>query len=70
MGLGHDRIMSLGMDCIRKGYVTRSEYENLHKYLYTPYKGLNGNGSARKVMEEVSKLPIRYSEEDIYVKRD
>lgn len=59
VGLGHDRIMFLGMLYIERGYITRDEYENLHDYLYVPYKKMGGNGSASRVMEEVGKLPIR-----------
>lgn len=59
VGLGHDRIMYLGMLYIERGYITRDEYENLHDYLYVPYKKMGGNGSAFRVMEEVGKLPIR-----------
>lgn len=61
IGLGHDRIMYLGMQYIDRGYITSDEYENLHKYLYEPYKRLGGNGSAARVMEEVNKLPIKKS---------
>lgn len=59
IGLGHDRIMSLGMQYINRGYITRDEYENLYVYLYIPYKDLGGNGSAERIMKEVDKLPIR-----------
>lgn len=58
IGLGHDRIIYLGMKYIEKGEITHSEYENLEKYLYEPYKKLGGNGSADRVMTEVNKLPI------------
>ena len=37
VGLGHDRIMSLGMKYIERGYITKDEYENLNRYLYAPY---------------------------------
>ena len=57
-GLGHDRIMFLGMKYIDRGYITKDEYENLHDYLYIPYDKLNGNGSAKRIMCEVDKLPI------------
>ena len=30
IGLGHDRIVSLGMHYIERGYITRDEYENLY----------------------------------------
>lgn len=59
IGLGHDRIMSLGISYIERGYVTRDELENLHDYLYRPYEMIGGNGSAKRVMEEVLKLPVR-----------
>lgn len=59
IGLGHDRIMYLGMRYIDRGWITRDEYENLNSYLYEPYKKLGGNGSALRVMQEVNKLPIR-----------
>lgn len=58
IGLGHDRIMYLGMKYIDRGSITQSEYENLHKYLYEPYKKMGGNGSADRVMREVEKLDI------------
>jgi hypothetical protein len=61
IGLGHDRILYLGMEYIERGYITRDEYENLNDYLYKPYKELGGNGSADRVMREVDKLPIHNS---------
>ncbi len=62
-GLGHDRICYLGEICIKRGYVTKDEYENLHDYLYLPYKKLGGNGTAEKIMEEVKRLPLKDKEE-------
>lgn len=59
VGLGHDRIMCLGMKYIERGYITRDEYENLYEYLYKPYSEIGGNGSAKRIMGEVDKLPIR-----------
>lgn len=59
IGLAHDRIISLGMDYIDRGYITKDEYENLSKYLYRPYSTLGGNGSASRIMNEVEKLPIK-----------
>ena len=58
-GLGHDRIIYLGQKYISKGFVTKDEYENLHDYLFLPYKELGGNGTAEKIMKEVSNLPIK-----------
>lgn len=59
IGLGHDRIMYLGMVYIDKGWVTQDEYENLYEYLYQPYERMGGNGAAKRIMNEVDKLPIR-----------
>lgn len=61
VGLAHDRIMYLGMYYIERGWITQDEYENLHDYLYVPYEKMGGNGSAKRVMTEVNKLPIHKS---------
>ena len=58
VGLAHDRIISLGMKYIERGYITQDEYENLYEYLYKPYEKLVGNESAKRIMQEVNKLPI------------
>ncbi len=58
VGLAHDRIIHLGMIYIQRGHITQDEYENLQVYLYEPYEKMGGNGSAKRVMEEVRKLPI------------
>jgi len=62
LGLGHDRIMYLGMHYIERGYITKDEYENLNDYLYVPYTRMNGNGSASRIMKEVNTLPIKQYE--------
>jgi hypothetical protein len=59
LGLAHDRIISLGMEYIKRGYISKDEYENLYEYLYKPYEKMGGNGSAKRIMTEVNKLPIR-----------
>jgi hypothetical protein len=61
IGLAHDRISYLGMCYIERGYITHDEYENLKVYLYEPYERIGGNGSAKRIMTEVDKLPIRNS---------
>ena len=60
LGLGHDRIISLAMKYIERGWITQDEYEDLNKYLYIPYREMGGNGTAERVMTEVKKLPIRH----------
>ena len=58
-GLGHDRIMELGKSYIERGSIAAEEYENLFTYLYQPYEELGFNGSAKRIMDEVKRLPIR-----------
>ena len=65
VGLAHDRILYLGMQYIERGWITRDEYENLYEYLYTPYEKMGGNGSAKRVMKDVDKLPIKNVHIDI-----
>ena len=65
VGLAHDRILFLGMHYVDRGFIT----QDLHDYLYAPYEKLGGNGSAKRVMQEVDKLPIKkstYEKEGIY----
>ena len=62
-GLGHDRICSLGESYINRGHITKEEYENLHDYLYVPYKKLGGNGTAEKIVKDVANLPIYNTKE-------
>lgn len=59
LGLGHDRIIFLGGQYIKRKSITKDEYENLHDYLYKPYLELGGNGTAEKIMKEVDKLPLQ-----------
>lgn len=61
VGLAHDRITSLGMQYIEKGWISSDEYENLYEYLYKPYEIMGGNGSAKRIMAEVNSLPIHKS---------
>jgi len=59
IGLAHDRIMMLCGHYIERGYITKDEYEDLNEYLFIPYTNLGGNGSAKRMMDEVNKLPIK-----------
>ena len=61
IGLAHDRIVYLGMSYIERGWFSQDEYEYLYDYLYKPYEKLGGNGSAKRIMTEVNKLPIHKS---------
>ena len=64
IGLAHDRIIYLGTNYIERGFITPDEYENLHDYLYEPYLALGGNGTAKKVMAEVERLPLHKNKEE------
>ena len=58
-GLAHDRIVFLGLHYLGRGdWITQDEYETLYDYLWVPYDALGGNGSAKKIMDEVNKLRI------------
>ena len=72
VGIAHDRIVFLGMSYINRGWVTQDEYENLHTYLYGPYKKVESHdvGSVDRVMDEVGKLPIRKAESAVTAKID
>lgn len=59
LGLGHDRIVFLCMRYIDRGWISNDEYEDLMKYLYTPYVEMGGNGTAERLIGEIKKLPIR-----------
>jgi len=62
-GLAHDRICELGEKYIAQGYITRDEYENLHDYLFLPYRELGGNGTAEKIVNDCSRLKMMKGEE-------
>lgn len=60
IGLGHDRIMALGTMYIERGnWITTEEYENLVDYLYKPYEAMGGNGSAKRLVEEIKKMDMK-----------
>lgn len=44
---------------LEQGYMSTDEYKNITKGLYEPYKLLGGNGLAEKLINDVSKLPMR-----------
>lgn len=62
VGIAHDRITWLGDKFIQRGYITPDEYENIYG-MFKPYQELGGNGSAKRVMEKVEKLPTHGPDE-------
>jgi hypothetical protein len=59
MGLAYDKIITIGMAYIQRGWVSKDEYEEYLKYLVEPYQALGGNGVAQRIASEVGKLPFR-----------
>lgn len=59
MGLAYDKIMTLGMSYIERGWISKDEFEDFRKYLFEPYQELGGNGVAERIMQEVARLPLR-----------
>lgn len=59
LGLAYDKIVSLGMIYIERGWILKDEYEDYQKHLYQPYKDAGGNGTAERIMFDVSHLPLR-----------
>ena len=68
LGLGHDIIINRGEYYIARGCITKDEYENLNEYLYKPYLEMGGNGTAKKIMDEIEKMPLK--ESCPYVEKD
>lgn len=58
IGLAHDRIYDLCEKYIERGYITTSEYDNL-MYLFRPYDKCGGNGTGKKLIEQVDELPMK-----------
>jgi flagellar motor component MotA len=59
MGLAYDKIITVGMSYIQRGWVSKDEYEEYLKYLVEPYKDMGGNGVADRISSEVASLPFR-----------
>lgn len=59
LGLAYDKIITMGMAYIERGWITKDEYEDYRRLLYEPYKALGGNGVTERVMAEVTSLPLR-----------
>lgn len=59
MGLAYDKIVTLGLAYIERGWISKDEFEELRKYLFEPYKEMGGNGVAERIMLDVSSLPFR-----------
>ena len=63
LGLAHDRIVTLAMSYIKRGYVSHSEYDNLERYLYRPYQQVKDKqkgdvSDVSELMRRVANLPF------------
>jgi hypothetical protein len=56
MGMARETITTHGLAYIERGYITKEEFDELDKYFYKPYIALGGNGTAERIMAEVSRL--------------
>ena len=59
MGLAYSKICDLAEKYIERGSISKTEYEDLKKYLYDPYREMGGNGTCERLMSAVDKLPIK-----------
>lgn len=57
IALLHDRIYDISKKALTDGKITHEDYKNL-MCLWEPYKALKGNHGAKKLIEEVDKLPL------------
>ena len=58
-GIGQIEIIFFGTKFLDQGYITTEEYDSLKNEIYGPYVEMGGNGLAKKMMEEIEKLPIK-----------
>ena len=60
VGLAHDRLIYLTNKYLEEGWISSENYENL-TYMYEPYIKGDGNGTVKRNMEKVEKLPFKHS---------
>lgn len=58
LALLHDRLYRLCQSYIKQGYVKVDQLDNL-MYLWQPYEGLGGNGTGKKLYDQVLQLPLK-----------
>lgn len=57
-GLAHAKIVEVGKRYLEQNRITLDDLDEFNHYLYYPYSAMGGNGYAKKVAEEVNKLPL------------
>jgi len=58
LAVSRDRIVRLGLSYLARSWISQEEFEDLN-ILYQAYSAMGGNGSAKRVMQQVEKLPMR-----------
>jgi hypothetical protein len=58
MAIARDRIVRLCTGYLNRGWISQEEYEDV-SILYQSYSAMGGNGSAKRIMLQVDKLPTR-----------
>lgn len=53
-----DRVMTLGREYIKQGFITLGDKENI-RAMYNAYKALGGNGNLETIMSEIDRLEVR-----------
>ena len=59
LGIANKIICDSCQEYIDRGSITKDEYDDLKKYLCDPYFELGGNGTVKRLVNEVDKLPIK-----------
>lgn len=59
MGLAYDKVTTIGLKYIDRGWITMEEFEEYERYFFEPYLALGGNGVAKKIRDRVARLPFR-----------
>lgn len=58
LGIGYYALQAECIKHLHVGSITREEYNEIYMHLYEPYIALGGNGTAKKMMEDVGELPL------------
>lgn len=59
LGLAYDKIIWNCNKFISQGHISAQEFNELDRYMFQPYQEMGGNGTAKKLMDEVRNLPTK-----------